>query len=98
MLAPKLRAHRLKSPKLRKIRTSLRSIILLEYKKKELELREKMSFAFGSQQGAKLFKEREDLKLALLQSPINCFYCGDHKGDLVQDPDSLLWFCPHHMP
>ncbi len=98
MLRLKLKAHRLKDPILRKIRSGLRSILLLEYKKKELELRKRLSFATDDQKEIEILKQRHDLSMSLHRSPINCFFYGNHMGDLVQDPDSLFWYCPHHIP
>jgi len=80
--------RKLTDPKLRKIRYEIRTLFYLFYQNKLLDLL-----------GENKTSEIERIKLIYNRNPISCWFCGNRKDDLTQDPDSLFWFCCNHtMP
>ncbi len=101
-LKNKQKVRILKNPRLRKIRYELRTLLSLEYYKKRKELYKRsgdirgdksISYDERKERLKRLLKDIEKLKLTFHRSTISCWVCGDRMNDLIQDPDSLFWFC-----
>ena len=77
----KRKVHKLKDPKLRKIRYELRSLLFSIYEREYFNL---------------IGKEGQDFKKHFFRCPIICWFCGTRMEDLIQDPDTKFWFCVDH--
>ena len=102
----KEKARRLKDQRLRKIRYELRTLLFLEYEKRRKEFYKKLgdikrdsslSYDQKREKERDLRKENERLMLNYHRHPIGCWFCGNRKDDLIQDLDSLFWFCLDHF-
>ena len=74
--------HKLKDPRLRKIRYELRTLLHLIYKKRMIQLRD-IPFR----------KERKNFEKHFFQCPIMCWSCGTRMDDLIQSSVTKSWFC-----
>lgn len=95
------KVRKLTDPKLRKIRYEIRTLFYLFYQKKLLDLRDEYAFIKIKRERSRslIWSEMEKIKLIYNRNPISCWFCGNRKDDLIQDPDSLFWFCVDHtMP
>ncbi len=97
----KKRVVLVKSPKLRKIRSNFRRIILLESKKrlkdlldKEAELlhREASRTSSYNEILRSINKQKNALRIDLRNSIVVCD-CGDIEGDRVFNPRDKIWYC-----
>ncbi|KKM85642.1 hypothetical protein LCGC14_1287000 [marine sediment metagenome] len=75
----KFRIRELKSPKLRKIRYELRTLLFLEFVNRIKK------------------NGTRELYLPFRRRPICCATCRNRMEDLIQDPNSLFWFCKDHF-
>ncbi len=97
----KRKIRRLTDPKLRKVRYEIKTLFYLFYQKKLLDLRDEYaSYKIKRERSQGLiWREIERIKLIYNRHPISCWFCGNRKEDLIQDPESLFWFCVDHtMP
>lgn len=96
-LKNKQKVRILKNPRLRKIRYELRTLLSLELGKRIKELNKHPDTSLNYDERKERLKRRlkdlEKLKLTFHRSPISCWVCGDRMNDLIQDSDSLFWFC-----
>lgn len=90
--------RRLTNPKLRKVRYEIRTLFYLVYQKKQSDLREESTGYSNKRSKALIWHEMEKIKLIYHRHPISCWFCGDRTEDLIQDTDSLFWFCCDHFP
>ncbi len=99
---PKKKTQKLRDLNLRRIRYELRTLMHLEYKKRRKDfyrrlgdIRGDVSLSYVEKRDSEkeLLKEKERLWLSYHRHPICCWLCGNHMEDLIQDPDSLFWFC-----
>jgi len=99
------RVHKLKDPRLRRIRYGFRILIRLEYDRRRAEFdkkREKLHLEFSKnllsykdmfEKEKILLRETEELSLLLASIPTVCAWCGSHMEDLVFNPRRQCWFC-----
>jgi hypothetical protein len=95
--------HVLNNSRLRKIRYNLRSILYLEFKKRQQSLIEERRRVHREYRGGKISeKEYVDKKRELLQkkaeltnlvltNPIRCTMCKSRRNDLEQDEDGIYY-------
>ena len=96
------RIHKLKDPKLRKIRYELRTLLHLMYRKRSHEFWEELSiiredktlsYDQRREKMREIRKERERLQLRMSASPIGCVWCANQMEDLVFNPKRQCWIC-----
>lgn len=99
---PRKKVRELKDLKLRRIRYELRTLIFLEYEKRKKDFYKRLgdikrdtslSYDEKKESEKKLRKDKERLWLSYHRRPICCWFCGNRMEELIQDPDSLFWFC-----
>jgi hypothetical protein len=98
ILMKKKRTIRLKDPKLRKIRTELRTLLVREADKRILDLIDKQSSlldepSFDGEKDSLLENQKNKLRKLLKASICSCATCSDMKKDHVFTPKTREWYC-----
>ncbi len=98
----KKRTIRLKDPKLRKVRTALRTLLVRETSKRISDLTKKQNFLRKNhplndkefyQSDSLLENEKNRLRRQRKASICSCATCSDMKEDHVFSPISREWYC-----
>ena len=92
------KVRKLTDPRLRKIRYGLRTLVYLLYQNKLAELREEYTAHDSERDSTLILREKEELDLFYHRHHISCWFCGSRMEDLIQESDSLFWFCYKHIP
>ena len=93
-----IKIRRLESPKLRRVRYEIRTLLYLIYQKKLSDLRKEYTTCESERDCSLILREKESIRLTYHRHSISCYFCGNRMDDLFQDPSSLFWFCSSHLP
>jgi len=102
MIRNKKGIRKLASPRLRRVRYNLRTLIYLEYRERRKKIDEKYDFIAANksldyykkvEKKSKSLREREKLDRTFDRHSICCRYCGDRMEDLIFDSKRQGWFC-----
>lgn len=102
MIIKKKRTIRLKDPRLRKIRTELRTLLRLVWQDQVRDLYNQIDIIYNDKsldyktQKLKtdvIRKKIEKIDFAYLHGPHGCRVCGNREADLTFNPCTSTWYC-----
>ena len=102
MQMKKKRTIRLKDPRLRKVRTELRTLLSLMWQKQKKILNDQINEVYNDKSLAYLSKKKEvnqilekiiALDRTYLHGLHGCRLCGRREPDLTYNPGDNMWYC-----